>query len=219
MTAGAAGVVRLVRGTTGVRRVSKLMRLHATSTPYPLGVFRTRGRAVARATPYASAMAYEQKTLPSGDSVSEFLHSVEPARRRAQGLQLLDIFRAETGAEPRMWGPSIVGFGHVRYAYATGHSGEMGRVGFSPRKAALSLYGLTLYGSNADLLEKLGKHRPGKGCLYVNKLEDVDLDVLRELIRRGWADTDTFTDTHPHAVVEPVDPALQAPPGAVNPRR
>ena len=106
-----------------------------------------------------------------------------------------------------MWGPAIVGFGHLRYTYASGHSGEMARVGFSPRKAALTLYGLTLYGSNADLLERLGKHRVGKGCLYVNKLEDIDLDVLRRLIRRGWADADTFVDTHPNAVLEPVEPA------------
>lgn len=160
------------------------------------------------ATPYPSYMAYEPKTRPTEDSVLEFLHAVEPARRRAQGLELLAIFSEETGAEPRLWGPSIVGFGHLRYTYPTGHSGEMSRVGFSPRKAALTLYGLTLYGSNADLLEKLGKHRVGKGCLYVNKLEDVDLDVLRQLIRRGWADTDTFADTHPQVLVEPVEPTL-----------
>ena len=125
-------------------------------------------------------MAYEQKTRPSDASVVEFLRSAEPARRRDDGLRLLDMFCEETGAEPRLWGPSIVGFGHERYTYATGHSGEMMRVGFSPRKAALTLYGLTLYGSNADLLARLGKHRVGKGCLYVTKLEDVDLDILRE---------------------------------------
>ncbi|MFZ1409901.1 MAG: DUF1801 domain-containing protein [Micropruina sp.] len=149
-------------------------------------------------------MAYETKTRPSDDSVVEFLHAVEPVRRREQGLELLDIFCAETAAEPRLWPPSLIGFGHLRYTYATGHSGEMGRVGFSPRKAALTLYGLTLYGSNADLLEKLGKHRVGKGCLYINKLEDVDLEVLRQLIRRGWTDTETFVATHPNAIVEPV---------------
>lgn len=152
-------------------------------------------------------MTYEQKTRPTDDSVMEFLHTVEPVRRRAQGLELLDIFLAETGAEPRMWGPSIVGFGHVRYTYATGHSGEMSRVGFSPRKAALTLYGLTLYGSNADLLAMLGKHRAGKGCLYVTRLEDVDLGVLRQLIRRGWADTEDFAVNHPHALV----PAASSP--------
>jgi hypothetical protein len=152
-------------------------------------------------------MVYEPKTHPTDESVVEFLHSVEPARRSEQGLELLAIFREETGAEPHMWGPTIVGFGRRRYTYATGRSGETGRVAFSPRKAALTLYGLTLYGSNADLLDKLGKHRVGKGCLYVNKLEDVDVDVLRELIRRGWADTDTFADTHPGAKVEPVQDA------------
>lgn len=133
-------------------------------------------------------MAYEIKTRPTDASVLDFLNAVEPPRRREQGLELLDVFTTETGAAATMWGPSIVGFGRVRYAYATGHSGEMSRVGFSPRKAALSLYGLTLYGSNAELLAKLGKHRLGKGCLYVNKLEDIDLDVLRALIRKGWSD-------------------------------
>lgn len=151
-------------------------------------------------------MAKQSTTRPTDASVLAFLQSVEPARRRVQGLQLLDIFGEETGAEPRIWGASIVGYGHLRYTYATGNSGEMGRVGFSPRKAALTLYGLTLYGSNTDLLETLGKHRVGKGCLYLNKLEDVDVAVLRQLIRRGWADSDTFVDTHPHVRLEPVEP-------------
>jgi hypothetical protein len=155
-------------------------------------------------------MAYEQKTRPTEDSVVGFLHAVEPARRRTQGLELLDMFREETGAEPRRWGPSMVGFGHLRYTYNTGHSGEMFRVGFSPRTAALTLYGLTSYGSNADLLEKLGKHRVGKGCLYINTLEDVDRDVLRQLIRRGWADTETVGDRHPDARVEPIEPGHTA---------
>jgi len=107
-----------------------------------------------------------------------------------------------------MWGPSIVGFGHVGCTYATGHSGEMCRVGFGQRKAALTRYGLSLYGSNDDVLAKLGKHRLGKGCVYLNKLEDVGLDVLRRLIRRGWAgaDTRTVADTDLHALVKPADP-------------
>lgn len=142
-------------------------------------------------------MAYEPKTKVTDQSVLDFLHSVEPERRRDQGLALLDIFQAEKGEEPAMWGASMVGFGRVSYTYASGHSGEMFQVGFSPRKAALTLYGLTLYGTNTDLLDKLGKHRVGKGCLYLNKLEDVDLDVLRELIRRGWRDDESFEDSHP----------------------
>jgi len=154
-------------------------------------------------------MAYEQKTRPSDDSVTQFLNAVEPERRRVQGLELLDMFREETGAEPRMWGPSMVGFGHLRYTYETGHSGETFRVGFSPRKAALTLYGLTMYGSNTDLLERLGKHRVGKSCLYVNKLEDVDRDVLRQLVRRGWADAEILGDGT-DAQVEPAEPGAPA---------
>lgn len=84
-------------------------------------------------------MAYETKTKPREGGVLEFLHAVEPARRRDQGLELLDLFTEETGAEAVMWGPSIVGFGAVHYEYASGHSGDMARVGFSPRKAALVL--------------------------------------------------------------------------------
>jgi hypothetical protein len=151
-------------------------------------------------------MAYEQKTRPTEHSVEGFLDAVEPARRRAQGRELLDLFCEETEVEPRMWGPSMVGFGHLRYTYDTGHSGEMFRVGFSPRKAALTLYGLTSYGTNADLLERLGKHRVGKGCVYVTNLEDVDRDVLRQLIRRGWADSETIDDRHPEVRVQPVEP-------------
>lgn len=143
---------------------------------------------------------------PTDSDVLKFLHSVEPERRRAQGLELLEIFSAETEAEPQLWGPSIVGYGRVRYTYPTERSGEMPRVGFSPRKGALTLYGLTLYGSNADLLEKLGKHRLGKGCLYINKLEDVDDGVLRQLIRRGWQQsTDNFIDSHTDTTVDSLD--------------
>lgn len=150
-------------------------------------------------------MAYEQQTQVTDQSVLAFLNGVEPIRRRQQGFELLELFAAITQAQPVMWGPSMVGFGHVRYTYASGHSGEMFQIGFSPRKAALTLYGLTTYGSNADLLADLGKHRVGKGCLYINKLEDVDLGVLRELIRRGWADENSFVDSHADAVVERLD--------------
>lgn len=138
--------------------------------------------------------------------VWEFLHAVEPARRREQGLALREIFDEVTGAEPAMWGPTIVGYGRLQYTYASGRSGEMPRVGFSPRKASLVLYGITLYGTNSDLLERLGKHKVGKGCLYINKLEDIDLDVLREGIARGWSGSDDlFEGTHPGASVDPLD--------------
>lgn len=131
---------------------------------------------------------------------------MQPARRREQGVELLEIFNEETGAEPDMWGASTVGYGRLRHTHPTGRSGEMPRVGSSPRKTALTLYGITLYGTNSDLLERLGQHRLGKGCLYVTTLEDVDLAVLREGIRRGWSGwPDMFSDTHPGARVEPLD--------------
>ena len=134
--------------------------------------------------------------------VEEYLAGVEPERRREQGLALLRMFREETGAEAVMWGPSMIGFGHVRFTYPTGNSGEMFQVGFSPRKSALSLYGLTTYGSHADLLARLGKHKVGRGCLYINKLEDVDEAVLREMIRVGWGDDESFVDSHDGTVIE-----------------
>lgn len=147
-------------------------------------------------------MAYEQKTTVTDVPVEEYLATVEPARRQEQGFALLRMFREETGAEAVMWGPSMIGFGHVRFTYPTGHSGEMFQVGFSPRKSALSLYGLTTYGSHADLLARLGKHKVGKGCLYINKLEDVDEAVLREMIRVGWDDDESFVDSHDGTVIE-----------------
>lgn len=131
-------------------------------------------------------MAYQQKTLPHDGDVLAFIHGVEPPRRVVEGLDLLDLFTQTTGPQAVLWGPSIVGFGRVDYVYPTGHSGSMLKVGFSPRKAALTFYGLTWYGSNDDLLDRLGPHRLGKGCLYVTRLSAVDRDVLRELILRGW---------------------------------
>lgn len=124
------------------------------------------------------------KTVPTGVPVEEFLASVQPERRRREGEQLLQIFREETGAEAVMWGPSIVGFGEYEYQYASGQSGVWPRVGFSPRKARLALYGLTDH--PAVELEPLGPHSTGASCLYVTRLESIDEDALRGLIRLGW---------------------------------
>jgi len=135
-------------------------------------------------------MAAAPKTVPTDASVVEFLQSVAPARRREQSVRLLEILAAETSAEPRMWGSAIVGFGRVTYVTAAGRSGETSRVAFSSRRAALTLYGLTPDGSNADLLATLGRHSVGKGCPYVRDLDDGDLDVLRRLIRPAWGEGD-----------------------------
>lgn len=131
--------------------------------------------------------AADRKTLPTGDSVTAFLAGVENDRRRQDAQEVLALMGSVTGAEPTLWGSSIIGFGTQAYTTADGKEREWFAVGLSPRKASLTLYGLTYYGSNEDLLERLGPHSTGKGCLYVKRLDDVDRDVLTELIRRSWA--------------------------------
>ena len=116
---------------------------------------------------------------------AEFLNAVEPERRRGEGLQLLDLFGEVTGYAPRMWGPSIVGFGAYSYTYASGHSGRSLATGFSPRKAKLSIYIMPGYQDFGPILERLGPHTMGKACLYITRLDKVDLDVLKELIQAG----------------------------------
>ena len=132
----------------------------------------------------------EPKTKATQVSVEAFIAAVEPASKREDAPVLDALFRRVTGEVPRMWGPSIIGYGQYHYRYESGHEGDMCRVGFSPRKARHSLY--LMCGSPADeaafapLLGRLGKHSRGRGCLYVNKLADIDLGVLEEMIALGW---------------------------------
>lgn len=127
-----------------------------------------------------------QKTMPTDVSPREFLADVVPERRRQDGLVLLEMIGRITGMEPVMWGPSIIGYGHYRYTYDSGHSGEFFLTGFSPRKQNLSIYLLPELSAHKTLLEKLGKHKTGVCCLYVNKLVDVDMDVLERLIKASF---------------------------------
>lgn len=137
-----------------------------------------------------------QKTLPTEVSVDEYLASLD-TRRSAEGAELVAIFRTVTGAEPVMWGPSMIGFGTYAYRYASGHDGVWPRAAFSPRKAKLSFYGLQTHPESAALLERLGSHTTGVDCVYVTRLSAIDLDVLRELIALGWAVTaDSAVDPH-----------------------
>lgn len=106
--------------------------------------------------------------------------------RRTDAEVLLELMEDATGQPAAMWGASIVGFGHYHYRYASGHEGDAAAVGFSPRKAHLVLYGLTYGETSEPLLVKLGKHRRGVGCVYVNKLADIDLAVLRQMVREGY---------------------------------
>ena len=128
------------------------------------------------------------KTRENDADVVRFLDAVEHPRRRADAFALLDLFRDVTGEEPRMWGPSIVGFGKYHYVYDSGREGDWMLTGFSPRKQNLSLYIMPGFEAYEGLLGRLGKHRTGRSCLYVNTLEDVDLDVLRELVAASVAE-------------------------------
>ena len=128
----------------------------------------------------------ENKTVKTGASVDEFIAGVENKRRREDGIALLEMMREITGLEPEMWGPSIVGFGDLRYKYESGREGDMFLTGFSPRKRSLSLYVTSEFDMYEALLSRLGKHRRGASCLYINKLADVDAGVLREFVRRAY---------------------------------
>lgn len=137
----------------------------------------------------------ELKTKATDVSVDSFLDAVEHPVRRSDGKTMRALMERITGEPAVMWGPSIVGFGSYHYRYATGHEGDMPRIGFSPRKASLVLY-VGGFAEYDDLLARLGKHKGSKACLYINKLADVDMEVLEEIARRTWeasADIDHCT--------------------------
>ena len=144
----------------------------------------------------------ELKTQPNDRSVVEFLGGVEDERKRQDCFALLDMMKDVTGQEPRMWGDSMVGFGAYHYKYASGREGDWFVTGFSPRKQNLTLYIMAGFDQYDALLQQLGKHTTGKSCLYLKRLGDVDLSVLRELVRLSvehmagcdWAATGLFRD-------------------------
>ncbi|KGR74994.1 DUF1801 domain-containing protein [Ureibacillus manganicus] len=125
---------------------------------------------------------YELKTKETDQSVIEFIESVDSLKKREDAYNLLKIFEETSGYEAKMWGPSIIGFGSYHYKYATGHEGDAPLAGFSPRKAKISLYFSPSLPNREELLSRLGKHTTGKSCVYINKLADVDENVLKELI-------------------------------------
>lgn len=129
----------------------------------------------------------DRKTHPTDTSADDLIAAVADERRRADAQTALELMRRVTGEEPVVWGASMIGFGTQPYTTADGKEREWFRIGLAPRKAALTLYGLVFYGSNQDLLDRLGKHTTGKGCLYVKRLSDIDEGVLRELIERCWS--------------------------------
>ncbi|MBX4146183.1 DUF1801 domain-containing protein [Paenibacillus sp. FSL W7-1279] len=130
---------------------------------------------------------YEQKTKETDHSVVEFIEQVDSPKKREDAYRLLEIFEETSGFPAKMWGPSIIGFGSYHYRYATGHEGDAPLVGFSPRKAKISLYFAPGDEKREELLPSFGKHTAGKGCVYINKVADIDVEVLKQLIRESIA--------------------------------
>ncbi len=127
----------------------------------------------------------EPKTQRNDASVEEFLDAVADDQKREDCLTLLEIMKQATGAEPEMWGDSIVGFGTYRYKYASGREGDWMQVGFAPRKQNLTLYIMAGFSRYDELMKSLGKHSTGKSCLYIKKLDDVDMPTLRKLVQES----------------------------------
>lgn len=127
----------------------------------------------------------ENKTKPTSVKPQDFVEAVEHEGRREDARRMLEIFKETTGLAPRMWGPSLIGYGRYHYVYESGREGEFFMTGFSPRKSNLVLYIMPGYLDLTKKLEKLGKHKLGKSCLYINRLSDVDEQVLAEIIDYG----------------------------------
>lgn len=130
----------------------------------------------------------ENKTQITNVDPMDFIAAVEHPTRRADAEVLVELMQRVTGCKPKMWGPSIIGFGRYHYTYDSGREGDFLITGFSPRKSNLSVYIMPGYTNFQEQLDRLGKHKTAKSCLYINKLADIDLDVLEELVAAGVAE-------------------------------
>jgi hypothetical protein len=131
----------------------------------------------------------KNKTTETDNSVTEFINNVKNEVRRKDSFKLIEKFRSITGYEPKMWGPSIIGFGSYHYKYASGHEGDAPLAGFSPRKDSLVLYIATEFEKREELLSQLGKHKSSKSCIYAKKLDDIDIAVLEKIIKNSMSYT------------------------------
>ena len=136
----------------------------------------------------------EQKTKPTQQPVQDFLDKIENEQVRDDCYTLIKLMKKVTGLEPKMWGPGIIGFGKYHYKYDSGHEGDSCLTGFSPRKQNISLYVMLGIMDHQDLLKDLGKHKAAKGCLYIKKLDDVNVSVLEKLVKRS---VDTLKKKYP----------------------
>ena len=128
----------------------------------------------------------ENKTKPTDASIEDFINALPTAKKIEDGFHVLEMMKRISGQEPVMWGSSIIGFDNVHYETKSGHEGDMPKLCYSPRKQRMVLYVLNDFEGQEELLEKVGKHKTGRICLYINKLADVDLAVLEQIIQASW---------------------------------
>jgi hypothetical protein len=140
-----------------------------------------------KAVKSAAAKKAELKTKPTAVSVKDFIAKVDNPVRRKDAETALSMYKAITGVEPKMWGPSIIGYGSYHYKYDSGREGDMCAAGFSPRGSSMVFYVMGGAPESDPLFKRLGKYKLGKSCLYVNKLADVDVGVLGQIIAKSWA--------------------------------
>ncbi len=138
----------------------------------------------------------QNKTTANDQSVEQFLNTVEDEQKRKDSFRLLELMKQVTGMEPQMWGSSIVGFGSYHYKYDSGREGDTMIAGFSPRKQALTIYSMGCIQTDDERFKKLGKHTTGKGCLYIKRLDDVDLPTLKSLIDASFKRTQQKAEAH-----------------------
>ena len=129
------------------------------------------------------------KTTETSKSVAAFINSVSDEIKRADSFKIIEIMQKQTGFEPKMWGPSIVGFGNYHYKYDSGHEGDMPLAAFSPRSTAIVFYFAENFENRDELLQRLGKHKTGKVCVYIKRLDDIDVSVLKKMIANSVKDT------------------------------
>ncbi len=152
----------------------------------------TKKKAAKKPAKKAAKKSSDMVTVPTRASVTQFINAVENETRRKDAKTLLSMMKKLTGDKPVMWGPSIIGFGEYHYKYDSGREGDFMLVGFSPRKTNMVLYVLGSLKDDDPLIGKLGKHKRGRSCLYVNKLDDVDLGVLEKMITKSYNNTKNY---------------------------
>lgn len=130
-------------------------------------------------------MMTEIKTKKNETSAEAFLQAIPDETKRNDSIAIVEMMKQVSGCEPKMWGESIIGFGDTHYKYESGREGDWFKVGFSPRKQNLTIYLIYGFENDRELMRRLGKHKTGKACLYINKLADVDMAALRELVQRA----------------------------------